>query len=30
MVPDSAKAAGHQFGQFNPDLGDGRAHLLTK
>jgi len=20
--------AGHQFGQFNPQLGDGRAHLL--
>ena len=22
--------AGHQFGQFNPDLGDGRAHLLAE
>lgn len=26
--PLSAAYAGHQFGQFNPQLGDGRAHLL--
>ena len=24
----SAAYAGHQFGNFNPQLGDGRAHLL--
>ncbi|MBT3530406.1 MAG: YdiU family protein [Gammaproteobacteria bacterium] len=32
IVPDSSPIAlayaGHQFGQFNPQLGDGRAHLL--
>ena len=28
--PLAQKYAGHQFGQFNPDLGDGRAHLLTE
>ncbi len=32
-LPDGAEPiaqvyAGHQFGQFNPQLGDGRAHLL--
>ncbi|MFZ1476300.1 MAG: YdiU family protein [Sphingorhabdus sp.] len=32
-LPDGAQPialtyAGHQFGQFNPQLGDGRAHLL--
>lgn len=32
-IPDSAQPialayAGHQFGYFNPQLGDGRAHLL--
>jgi protein adenylyltransferase len=26
--PLSAAYAGHQFGNFNPQLGDGRAHLL--
>lgn len=26
--PLSMAYAGHQFGQFNPQLGDGRAHLL--
>ena len=29
-TPIAQKYAGHQFGQFNPDLGDGRAHLLTE
>ena len=29
-APIAQKYAGHQFGQFNPDLGDGRAHLLTE
>lgn len=32
VFPDSQPVAqaysGHQFGQFNPNLGDGRAHLL--
>ena len=32
VFPDSKSVAqaysGHQFGQFNPNLGDGRAHLL--
>ena len=27
-APLSQVYAGHQFGQFNPQLGDGRAHLL--
>ncbi len=27
-VPVAMAYAGHQFGQFNPQLGDGRAHLL--
>ena len=29
-TPIAQKYAGHQFGQFNPNLGDGRAHLLTE
>ena len=29
-TPIAQKYAGHQFGQFNPDLGDGRAHLLAE
>lgn len=28
MLPLAMKYAGHQFGQFNPDLGDGRGLLL--
>lgn len=32
LIPDSTPVAmaysGHQFGHFNPQLGDGRAHLL--
>ncbi|MFP4239274.1 MAG: protein adenylyltransferase SelO [Rhodosalinus sp.] len=27
-TPIAQRYAGHQFGQFNPQLGDGRAHLL--
>jgi uncharacterized protein YdiU (UPF0061 family) len=27
-APIAQRYAGHQFGQFNPQLGDGRAHLL--
>ncbi|MEZ4705262.1 MAG: YdiU family protein [Bdellovibrionota bacterium] len=27
-VPLAMAYSGHQFGHFNPDLGDGRAHLL--
>lgn len=28
MAPITCAYAGHQFGHFNPQLGDGRAHLL--
>ena len=28
--PISVAYAGHQFGHFNPSLGDGRAHLLCE
>lgn len=28
LTPVAQAYAGHQFGQFNPQLGDGRAHLL--
>lgn len=29
-TPVAQAYAGHQFGHFNPQLGDGRAHLLTE